>query len=98
MGNEIVMEKSTEQLVSAAQGGDRKAFDTLAERYRPRLTRQIQARLSESARGKLTAEDVIQETFLRAFSSMARFRWNGDESFYRWLASIAEYRIRNAAK
>ena len=94
----MVMEKSTEQLVSAAQGGDRKAFDTLAERYRPRLKRQIQARLSESARGKLTAEDVIQETFLRAFSSMPRFRWSGDESFYRWLASIAEYRIRNAAK
>jgi RNA polymerase sigma-70 factor (ECF subfamily) len=98
MGNEMVMQTSTEALVSAAQRGDRTAFDALAERYRRRLERQIRSRLSRSSREKLTDEDVLQETLLRAFASIARFRWRSDESFYRWLASIAEYRIRNAAR
>ena len=34
-------------------------------------------------------DDVLQETFLRAFDSLERFDWRGEDSLYSWLHGIA---------
>ncbi len=85
-------------LVSKAKAGDMVAFETLVNRYRARLLRQIHARLGNRVRTQLEAEDVVQETTARALRAIQNFRWQGEESFYRWLASIAEHLIWNESQ
>jgi RNA polymerase sigma-70 factor (ECF subfamily) len=70
-------------LVARAQAGDRGAFEQLVRCYADRLyavTRQLG--LSSDA-----AEDVTQETFLRAWRGIGSFR--GDARFFTWLYRIA---------
>lgn len=90
--------KPTRTLVAAAQKKDHAAFEELFERYRSRLLYQIQARMGINVQSKVGPEDILQETLMRAFRAIEKFRWQGEESFYRWLASIAEHLIRNAAQ
>jgi RNA polymerase sigma-70 factor, ECF subfamily len=72
--------------------------EVLVERSRHRdedavrvLTRRHSRRLYRIARGILRddadAEDVVQETYVRAFTSLERFR--GDAAFGTWLTRIA---------
>lgn len=70
-------------LVQRAQAGDQHAFSLLVVRYERRLLRLI-ARLVP---GRMEAEDVAQDTFLRAYRSLRQFR--GDAKFFTWLYRIA---------
>ena len=79
----------TQILVRNAQEGRRTAFEELASRHRLRLEALIHSRLGPALRETVEVEDLIQETLLRAFASIGRFKWEGDESFFRWLAGIA---------
>jgi RNA polymerase sigma-70 factor (ECF subfamily) len=82
----------TQDLVERARAGDRAVFDALAMRYGPLLVPVIEKRLGEPLRGRVSVEDIRQETFLRAFGAIARFECRGDDtgrSFYRWLCGIA---------
>lgn len=85
-------------LVSRAQSGDRGAFDELVDLYEGRLTALIHSRLGDGLARHIDAEDILQESLTKAFESLGRFRWDGDESFLRWLGSIAEHRIQDAAR
>ena len=40
----------------------------------------------------------MQETIARALESVARFQWQGKESFRRWVQGIAENVVREAAR
>jgi len=79
-----------QKMIERAQAGDRGAFEGLVEKYRERLLERIRLRLGKGLQGRVEAEDVLQETLLRAFLSVGRFRWQGDASFPRWLGGIAE--------
>lgn len=85
-------------LVEKAQAGDRSAFDGLVGRYRERLLGQIEARLGSKVRARIEAEDVLQETLTRAYQSIEKFRYQGEESFYSWLGTIAEHLIWNVSQ
>lgn len=68
--------------VEAAQAGDREAFDELV-RQTYDDTFSLALRLTGNC---ADAEDVAQDTYLRAFRGLARFR--GDSSFGTWLYRI----------
>ena len=70
-------------LIHAAQMGDRNAFAILVERYWDRLYRWLY-HMTHDAHG---AEDVVQETFLRAFAGLKLFR--AGSNFRAWLFRIA---------
>ncbi len=75
------------ELVEAARDGSLTAFDALVDRYRGAIVRlafQMTHDLDE-------ANDVAQDTFLRAFSRLDSY--HPDRPFARWLFVIA----RNAA-
>ncbi|MDO8189585.1 sigma-70 family RNA polymerase sigma factor [Conexibacter sp. JD483] len=76
------MAEDTQRLVRLAQRGDLDAFERLVAEYR-RPVHRVATRLV----GADDAEDVTQDTFLRAFHSLAGFR--GDASFRTWLLRIA---------
>jgi len=88
----LMTRDDTAALVERACSGDRKAFEVLAARHRPRLERLVEERLGRRLKTRLSAEDVLQETFLRALRSLGRFECReGDAgaSFLRWLSGIA---------
>lgn len=69
-------------LVEAARGGDRRAFDELVRQtYEDTYT--LARRLTGNDED---ASDVVQETYLRAWKGMKRFR--GDAQFSTWLYRI----------
>src|SRR5947208_7641654 len=71
------------RLALDAQKGDRGAFAALAGIYYDRLYRW----LYHLARDRHTAEDLTQETLLKAFAAMARFK--AGTNFRAWLFRIA---------
>lgn len=73
-------------LVAAAQRGDVHAFGRLHARHYKRIYHLAYLKTSNTQ----DAEDVASETFIRALSSLGRFRFkDGQTSLYPWLHRIA---------
>ncbi len=84
-----------EQLVRRARAGDRPAFDALVRRTQD-ATYSLALRLTGN---EDDARDVVQESYLRAYRGLQRFR--GDARFTTWLYRItantaASYRLRRS--
>ena len=87
-------EESTVQvLVDRARKGDREAFDEIVNRFRSRLRDSVE-RWSRFRLGpRVDVEDVLQETFLRAYRSLDRFKCpeqGNAELLFRWICGIAK--------
>ena len=76
------------ELVRRVQRGDRKAFDLLFLRYQHKIHALVGRYLRHDE-----VEDVAQETFIKAFRALPRFR--GDSAFYTWLYRIAVNTAKN---
>src|SRR5881628_2425651 len=70
-------------LIEQAQNGDREAFEQLVRRH----DRDILRLAFHMLGNREEAREVFQETFLKAYRSLGRFRF--ESSFYTWV-----YRIR----
>jgi RNA polymerase sigma-70 factor (ECF subfamily) len=75
-------------LVAEAARGNRDAFDALVRRYQSRLFQLIRI----MTRGDEESEDLVQETFVRAYRAVHRFR--GESTFRTWLHRIAVNVVR----
>lgn len=69
--------------VEAAQAGDAAAFGRLMERFQ----RDVYGKAFSIVKNHLDADDVVQETFLRAYRALPGFRF--ESSFRTWLITIA---------
>jgi RNA polymerase sigma-70 factor, ECF subfamily len=70
-------------LVERARAGDAAAFSELVQRYE----RKIYRLAKHITQNDEDAEDVLQESFLKAYSHLDSF--HGDSKFYTWLVRIA---------
>jgi RNA polymerase sigma-70 factor (ECF subfamily) len=70
-------------LVALAQDGDSAAFNTLVSKYERKVFRVAK----NITNNQEDAEDVLQETFLKAYSHIGGFQ--GNSKFYTWLVRIA---------
>lgn len=78
------MGKSTDhELIQLARQGDADAFGVLVRRHQKRIYRLAVHMLRDTTE----AEDVTQETFVRAYQALARFEGNSQP--YTWLYRIA---------
>jgi RNA polymerase sigma-70 factor, ECF subfamily len=82
------MDDADADLVRAASGGDRQAFDELVGRHQAALVNLARAMTG----GSPDAEDLAQEAFIRAWKGLARFR--GESTFRTWLHGIAVNVVR----
>ena len=71
------------ELVARADGGDEAAFETIMRQHNRLLFRSARGIVDDDA----TAQDVVQETYLKAFSALHSFR--GDCALGTWLVRIA---------
>lgn len=76
-------------LVERVQAGERQAFDLLVSKYQRRLMRLVSRIVHDPAE----AEDVVQESFIKAFRALRHFR--GDSAFYTWLYRIGINTAKN---
>ena len=85
----------TQQLVTLAKDGDRCALDQLCSVYGERIRRIIRLRMGEELRSKLESMDLVNEALMCAVKDIKEFTYHDEGDFLRWLAQIAENRIRD---
>jgi len=82
-------EEADQQLVERVQKGDKRAFDILVLKYQHR----IHALVSRFVRDPDEAQDVVQESFIKAYRALPGFR--GESAFFTWLYRIAINTAKN---
>jgi len=70
-------------LVAQSRTGDTGAFGELVRRYEGKIFRLAQ----HITQNREDAEDVLQETFMKAYEHLDQFK--GDSKFYTWIVRIA---------
>src|ERR1041385_1885279 len=80
------------QLVKRARTGDLDAYDQLVGRYQER----IYATVYHMTANHEDANDLAQETFIKAFQALKSFK--GDSSFFTWVYRIAVNKTINFLK
>jgi RNA polymerase sigma-70 factor (ECF subfamily) len=70
-------------LLPQARDGDRAAFSELVRRYEGKIFRLAH----HITQNREDAEDVLQETFLKAYEHLDQFQ--GNSKFYTWIVRIA---------
>ena len=78
------------RLVEKLRSGDSAAMAEFYNLYRNRLYSLV---LEQVDRDEAVAEDLVQEVFLAALSSLDRFR--GESQLYTWLRGIALHKIND---
>ena len=77
------LEEAVADLVPRAQRGDAGALDALLRACRDTIYRWALVQTADAE----DAEDVLQETFLKAFEHLGDF--HGQSKFYTWIVRIA---------
>jgi RNA polymerase sigma-70 factor (ECF subfamily) len=85
-------EASDLSLVRRAQAEDTRAYDVLVRRYQERIYATVYHMTSNHE----DANDLTQETFIKAFRALRSFK--GDSSFYTWIYRIAVNKTINFLK
>ena len=90
---------STFDLLEQARAGSRDALSRAFEKHRRRLAVLVYFKLGSRVREFDEAEDVVQETCLRAFRDIGSFtyRW-ARPAFFRWLRAIADHVITDRVR
>lgn len=82
-------EQLDEDLVAKVQQGDKKSFDLLVIKYQHRIIQLVNRYVKDPSE----AQDVAQETFVKAYRALGGFR--GESAFYTWLYRIAINTAKN---
>lgn len=82
-------QETDKQLVRKVQKGDKQAFDLLVLKYQYK----VNAIVSRYIKDFDEVNDVVQETFIKAYRALKNFR--GESAFYTWLYRIAVNTAKN---
>ena len=76
-----------EELVERLRAGEREAFETLYDRYLPRIYQYVDRRL----RNRADTEETVQEVFFNLFNSIESYR--GEAPFGAWVFGLTRRTI-----
>lgn len=77
------------ELIDQVRKGDKQAFDILVQKYQFKILKLVNRYVNDPSE----AMDVAQESFIKAFKALDKFR--GDSAFYTWLYRIAINTAKN---
>ncbi len=86
--------RPSKRLVEHAAAGDTHALDQLFARASPRLRRLLALKAGAALR-HAELDDLVQEAYLEATRQFADYTYQGPDSFFRWLATVALHRLSN---
>jgi len=78
-----------DELVLRVQQGDKKAYDLLVLKYQHKIIQLVNRYVKDPSE----AQDVAQETFIKAYRALGSFR--GESAFFTWLYRIAINTAKN---
>lgn len=81
----MYQDRSDDQLVALYVDGVNEAFDTLIERHKDRLYSYI----FHSVKSEELADDIFQETFVKAIVTLKQGRYTENGHFSAWISRIA---------
>ena len=76
---------SDSELVALYQNGNEEAFEELVNRYKARIFTSIYLIVKDN----YLAEDILQETFIKAINTIKRGKYNEEGKFLPWIMRIA---------
>lgn len=86
--------RPSKRLVDHAAAGDAQALDQLFTRSLPRLRRLLALKAGAALRDA-ELDDLVQEAYLEATRQFHDYTYQGPDSFFRWLATVALHRLAN---
>jgi RNA polymerase sigma-70 factor (ECF subfamily) len=81
----IISQQNDSELVSLYIAGNEKAFETLVHRHKNRVFTSIMLIVKDSD----VAEDLLQDSFIKAVHTMKSGRYNEEGKFSSWISRIA---------
>src|SRR5437868_6612498 len=91
-------ELNPESMLARVRAGSEADLGPLLEVYRNYLTLLVRLQVGKRLQAKLDVEDVVQETFLEAHRSIARFRGVTTREFLAWLRQIIAAVLANQVR
>lgn len=86
--SEQVISAAEQTLVNQIIRGDESALAKLFDLYRPRLWRMVHFRLHPRLQGRIDADDVLQDAWMRAMDRIDSFLADASRSPFIWLRMI----------
>ncbi|MGD9723321.1 MAG: sigma-70 family RNA polymerase sigma factor [Pirellulales bacterium] len=86
----------TQQLLTAARGGDAAARNQLLERHREALRRMIAMRMDPKIARRVDASDIVQDVLLEANRRLTDYLDKARMPFHLWLRHLARDRLIDA--
>ena len=85
-------------LIDRAVAGDRVALSQLLLLHFDGLHQHVESRISHRLQGLMRADDILQQTFVRAAQAIGTFEPRHPDAFRGWLRTIADNLVRDAEK
>jgi RNA polymerase sigma-70 factor (ECF subfamily) len=86
--------RHSQHLTAAAAAGDQQALGQLFAQCLPRLRRLLTLKGGAALR-TADLDDLVQEAWLEAVRQFPDYTYQGPDSFFRWLATVALHRMAN---
>lgn len=87
-----------ERLLDGALAGDRAALVDLLEALGPIVRRRIEPKIGAHLKPLIEADDIMQVTYMEAFTRLPSFTTGGAKGFLAWITRIAENNLTDAAR
>ena len=87
-----------ENLLAQAKNGNDAALGQLLELYRAYLSLLARLQIGKRLQVKADAEDLVQETFLKAHRDFAQFRGSSEKEWVGWLRQILAYQLAHLVR
>lgn len=90
------MPNEPSEFATRIRAGDADALARFFDARRERLRRQIEFRVDPRWRGRMDADDVLQEAYLAAVKRIAHFTGDSDVSLFIWIRMIVRQSLVDA--
>jgi RNA polymerase sigma factor (sigma-70 family) len=90
--------ETEDELLAQAAAGDEDALVRLLRQHGDAARGAVKGKIANRWRSVLSEDDVVQQTYADAFLAIRRFRPQGQDSFRRWLATLARNNLLDAVK
>lgn len=89
---------TTDDTIKKAGAGDAEALAALLREHGPRVRERIAPKIGRQWSGLIEPDDVMQVTYLEAFTQFARASIKDAPAFVAWLTRIAENNLKDAIR